>query len=151
MNIKKGYQLHITTWENDGDNYKTKVIDGLNKEDTQFYIQLAHLFKSRNNNSFKCFGNGGITECGDKYHNSRMEDVVQAIHKVVADNPNSSKEITDHYISEDFDEVYEYLVEELLSYTESYYDEQYFCRVFESFKVYYFPEDVNEVTEEFKK
>lgn len=151
MSIKKGYQLHITTWENDGDNYKTKVIDGLNKEDTQFYVELASLFTSRNNRANKGFGNGGITECGDEYHNPCMENVVQAISKVVADNPNASKEITDHYISEDFDEVYECLVEDLLGYTEQYYDEEYFCRVFESFKAYYFPQDVNEVTEEFKK
>lgn len=151
MSINKGYQLHITAWENDGDNYKTKVISGLSKEDTKFYIQLASLFTSRNSGNPKGFGNGGITECGDKYHNSCMEDVVEAISRVVADNPNASKEITNPYISEDFDEVYEYLVEDLLGYTEQYCDEEYFCRVFESFKVYYFPEDVNEVTEEFKK
>jgi hypothetical protein len=150
MNIKKGYQLHITTWENDGDVYKTKVIDGLDKADVKFYIELASLFTSKNNRSSKGFGNGGITEYGDKYHNSCMEDVVEAISKAVSNNPNAKQEITSPYLSQDFDEVYEHLLEEVLDYTEQYEDVNYFCRVFSNFNVYYFPEEVKEVTEEFK-
>ena len=151
MNIEKGYQLHITTWENDGDVYKTKVINGLAKEDVKFYIELASLFTSRNNSSSKGFGNGGVTEFGDKYHNSGMEDVVEVIRKVVLNNPNAKEDITSPYLSEDFDEIYEHLIEEVLDYTEQYEDETYFCRVFSGFKVYYFPEEVTEVTEEFKR
>jgi len=43
---KKGYLLKVTTWENDGDDYKTQEIDGLDENELKFYIELAERFKS---------------------------------------------------------------------------------------------------------
>ena len=51
-NIPAGYQLHITTWENDGDNYKTKIISGLGEFDLKFYIDWINQFKGARGNDY---------------------------------------------------------------------------------------------------
>lgn len=42
--IPKGYKLTVTTWENDGDNYKTEFLYGLSKEEVLFYVELCKTF-----------------------------------------------------------------------------------------------------------
>ena len=44
--IPKGYQLHVTSWENDGDNYKTEVLSGLMREN-QIGAVVAVSFRSK--------------------------------------------------------------------------------------------------------
>lgn len=78
--IKKGYQLHITTWENDADHYKTKVISGLDVYDCKFIIELCSLFTSAS--SSKGFGNRGATENGDR-HNSCIDDIKSSVEVVL--------------------------------------------------------------------
>lgn len=39
-NIKKGYALALTTWENDGDNYNTVTKYGLTEKEIKMYISL---------------------------------------------------------------------------------------------------------------
>lgn len=52
---KVGYNLEVTSWENDGDNYKTNTVNYSNKE---FAIAVQNmcqtLFRSKNN------GDGGV-------------------------------------------------------------------------------------------
>ncbi len=57
--IKAGYRLTVTSWENDGDNYNTKSQDGLTKEESVFLVELITLFKSRHNRHglSRTFGN----------------------------------------------------------------------------------------------
>lgn len=64
MNIKfgqvipKGYVLEIETWENDGDNYKTQTVFGVEEHEISQYKFILGLFKgSHCNNRSKC-GNG---------------------------------------------------------------------------------------------
>lgn len=50
MNIKfgqvipKGYVLEIETWENDGDNYKTQTVFGVEEQEIQQYKYILELF-----------------------------------------------------------------------------------------------------------
>jgi hypothetical protein len=39
--IPAGYQVSVTSWENDGDNYRTETIPGLSKEGAQFLVDLV--------------------------------------------------------------------------------------------------------------
>lgn len=150
-NIKAGYQVVFTTWENDADHFKHNSIDGLSAATVRFYLELANLFRSTNNTQCKGFGNSGCTETGDKYHNSSIEDVQEAIAKVVANHPDADPEVLSAYSDEDFDAVHESLIDEILGYTVEYTDEEYFCRVFESADVFFYPEPVKNVTNEFVK
>ena len=61
MNIKfgqtipKGYVIEIETWENDGDNYKTQTIFGVEEQEIQQYKYILELFQgSHCNNRNKC-------------------------------------------------------------------------------------------------
>lgn len=42
--IKAGYRVTITSWENDADNYNTKIIEGLTLDQAKFYVDFAKLF-----------------------------------------------------------------------------------------------------------
>ena len=43
--IKKGYYLEITTWENDGDNYKTHIMEGLSEAEARHYKGFTDQFQ----------------------------------------------------------------------------------------------------------
>lgn len=55
--IPAGYRITITSWENDADNYKDTIHEGLSKERVEYIIELCKLFKSGSNNGGKTFGN----------------------------------------------------------------------------------------------
>lgn len=56
--IKEGYRISVTTWENDGDNYKTKAFDGLTLLQTKFVYMLCLVCRSRNSRHDEtCIGN----------------------------------------------------------------------------------------------
>jgi hypothetical protein len=135
--IPSGYQLHITSWENDGDNFNTEILSGLTKEDVKFYLHFLNHFKSHTS-----YGNGCIREYPDAekiaitnaYEKCRptspqlLEDVEDSI-KYWEYNPNGSR-----------DWVYE---------TIGFWDEGDFYRVFHSYEVYLIRTPIPNVTEEF--
>ncbi len=43
--IKPGYMIQITSWENDADNYRTIVKDGLSVTVAKFFVEFAKLFE----------------------------------------------------------------------------------------------------------
>lgn len=45
---KAGYHLYITTWENDGDNYKTSSKWCATIEDAKFLLDICKIFKKDN-------------------------------------------------------------------------------------------------------
>lgn len=61
MKFKQGYLFSLTTWENDGDNYQTQIVDGLTKAQAQFYVDLAIMHYSKNGYQ-KPVGFGNIYE-----------------------------------------------------------------------------------------
>lgn len=152
-NIPAGYQLRTTTWENDGDSYKTQIISGLTKETVAFYIELGSLFESASRGTGG-FGNRGCTEGGDAYHNNDLYAVMAAIAKVVSNHPEADAEVLDRYSvvvedADEFSEVHENLIEDILGWTEDYYDEQYFCRVVDKVEVFFYNAPIENVTAQF--
>jgi hypothetical protein len=152
-NLPAGYQLHITTWENDADHYMTKVMSGLTKEDVQFYVEMAKAFKSRNNRPAG-MGNGIVA----------ANKLVPFIDKLLAKHTGLSQKVRDYWSTEgepgDFDmaledvkyDLYmEILAENVLGEPVNEYYEYGFCRVFAEFKVYFVPAEVviEDVTSQF--
>ena len=72
MDIKPGFLLRITSWENDGDNYKTVSLDGLTLELVRFYVEFCKLFRSVNS-SPGLFGNKEIDR------DDQLQDVVHQL------------------------------------------------------------------------
>lgn len=58
QNIPKGYAVAVTTWENDGDNYKTKTVYGLDEKEVLFTLELVGIFKSDNSHDMEDVGIG---------------------------------------------------------------------------------------------
>jgi len=55
--VKAGYLVKITSWENDGDNYKTVELDGLSEEGMKAYVAFAKLFTKSSDRSDYHIGN----------------------------------------------------------------------------------------------
>lgn len=154
MGIPVGYQLHISSWENDGDSRKTKIIEGLTEEDVKFYLDIAKNFTSRNNHwdkkDYPTYGNGGI----------KNEDLARIVKEALIAHPNISQPVRDEWtpepeaieVDDGADWYFEALTEFILGYPdyEGYWDQVNFCRVFDSFKVFYIPAQAEEVTDKFK-
>lgn len=65
----KGYALQVTTWENDGDNYKTEIVSGFGtKEESTHITNFLNKFKS------EC--QGGIGNITEDYENL-VEDLIR--------------------------------------------------------------------------
>jgi hypothetical protein len=153
-NLPAGYQLHITTWENDADNYHTQVMSGLSKEDVAFYVELAKGFRSKNSRPKGGLGNQQVD----------ADTLVEYIDGMLAKHPNISEKVRNYWSTEDeladfdmalddvkYDLYYEILCENVLGNPDDYYDHG-FCRVFDEFKVLFVPEEViiEDVTHQFK-
>lgn len=138
MSIPAGYQLQSTTWENDGDNYKTQILSGLRVEDVWFYLELAKPFSRQGK-----FGNENI----------EAADLIPIVQRALAKHPDISTVVRENWLpdpevesaDEYFDDLMDNLREDLLGGPDESYDSN-FCRVFEGFKVFYFPVDIKEVT-----
>lgn len=144
--IKSGYQLHITTWENDGDNYSTQIFSGLTEADVKFYVHIVTRFASRND-----WVDTGLPKLGNQYN--KLEILIDLANEALAANPDISKNIRDSwnsYIEGEYCEDIIELYNELLGVPGEYYDDYGFCRVFETLKVFYFPTEVEEVTKRFR-
>jgi hypothetical protein len=82
--IPPGYQLHITSWENDADNYKTEILSGLTKEDVQFYIHFLSHFEMN-----KPYENGDI----DVYPDAEKIAITSAYEKCRPTSPQLLEEV----------------------------------------------------------
>lgn len=147
--IPAGYQLQITSWENDADCYKTQVFSGLTKEDCQFLIELGKLFRSdyRVKKGEKAFGGS----CGREIAFDVVMDAYDAVIAKHKDKITPSL-LEQFQVERGEDDEYHYgdCIAELVGYPEEeYYHEIQYFRVFDSYKVYLYPEAIREVTEEF--
>ena len=150
-NIPAGYQLAVTTWENDGDANLTKYLYGLSEDDVRFYIDLAQRFSSCNNHKNRGLGNDGV----------RSEVLAELFSEVLTKHQNISLglkndliECIEHDTEDDEGSwCYEFLTDKLLGYpVDEFYSYEYenFCRVFSGFEVHYIPSEIIDVTEQFK-
>jgi hypothetical protein len=126
----KGYTLHITSWENDGDDYKTKTYTVDTLEEAKNISHLCHnLFKSQNSSEGH-IGNSVSDRRGE------MEDVAESIISYMEENP--------HFLPELDREDHEGLVQHILDINTKLLgnSEFYICRVFHKLTITYSPEDI---------
>jgi len=50
--IPAGFQVHVDSYENDGDNNQLCIVSGLSEADMRFYVDLAELFQGKHGNGF---------------------------------------------------------------------------------------------------
>lgn len=137
--IPAGYKLIVTSWENDGDDYRVQELCGLSKEEIKFYVDLCMLFKSG--------AHGNLYEPSEQ----ELDDLNNAFLELCKKHSHL-KEI-DEFLNEEHDE---FIVDDFLSEFHerilSWSSGGFHTRVFESFKVEYYPEElkIQDVTEEFK-
>ena len=140
--IKAGYQLQVTTWENDGDHYNTEIRSGLTKEDTKFLISIAEQFSKKGK-----YGNDFIKD----------NDLIEVVSKALEGNSSITplmKAEWQEALQNSIDEgdgafyLHEILSDTLLGCPEEDYGAG-FCRVVETIEVFCIPEDIDDVTKEF--
>lgn len=138
--IPAGYQLSITSWENDADNYNTITISGLTFEDVKFYLHFLSFFRSAY--SYKgegeYFGNRDIDECPEAYY--------IALSSAYENFPPSSPELLKCIVEymDNLDWCHDWASDIIGSWNEgsSY-------RVYDSFEVHYFETSGKDVSQEF--
>jgi len=138
--IPSGYQLSVTTWENDADNCKTETIQGLTREDVKFYLHfLSHFRSCWSAQKSSGYGN---TEVSFEKERAALES---AWRNFPPSSPELVKDVQDsleywatgHTHSCDWDELV------------GIWSEGDFYRVFDSFQVHFFQAPAPDVTDEF--
>jgi hypothetical protein len=136
--IPAGYRISITSWENDGDNYKTEVLEGLTKERVKLYTDICKaLYRNY----------GKMPRIANLYEPTESE--LEAFNKVMlkvrkANESEFDKDTTDE---ETMQETMYDIASDL-----GLVGSEFFSRVCESFKVEYIntPIVLHDVTDEFK-
>lgn len=151
-NIPAGYQVTITSWENDADYYKDEIFQGLSEADAKFLTELCPLF-----GSYHSYHNPNYRFGGDwnrKDLEERWSRMVEVINEVLAANLDISdgmkKKWTVDQTKQYWKGDYEESISELVGNCGEGYSGNY-RRVFESLVVHYFPTEVEDVTSKFSK
>lgn len=109
MTIKLGWMLQVTSWENDGDCYNTKTLDGLTEDEVRAKVALCKVLHS----------------IGQEPHDANTVEEIAAKLSILEDEVE--------------DGIYE-----LVGFANGEY-----LRVCESWKVYYIPFDLPDMTDKF--
>ncbi len=131
MNIPKGYQLNVTSWTNDADEYNTTTHNGLTADDVVFLLKVLKPFESDYDGGL--FGNN--TDCS--------EAVDEHIWACWEEHPTKASSTCSQYMVNGIDGVAD------LAYDLVGRNEYFGWRVFESAKVFYFENEVQDVTSKF--
>lgn len=148
--IPAGYRLTIESWENDADNYKTKVMEGLQKPSVEFLIDFAKLFYS-NNARRRPKGFGNMYEP----RNGELEDFGEACRYIIDKHitKDTEQNLLQYFWDEDNNQFYEDQHDGVmeLAYELGLSGGDFFTRVLDSFKVEYIPNEIilQDVTEQF--
>jgi hypothetical protein len=148
--IPAGYRLTVVSWENDGDNYNTKVLEGLSRDRVEYFVDLCKMTTRCGYGNYKGmwpeipdFGN--MYEPNDEELQKFSKFVFGVLYnhlpwKETGDDAPLTEEDAQYYVSED-------LYDLGLSGSEGF-----FTRVCDEFKVEFIKEPIllNDVTEEFK-
>lgn len=128
--IKKGYQLRVTSWENDADNYNTVSLDGLSKEDVEFYINFIKVFRE--------------LDLENRYDETVTDEEAHEFREKISDIYKGT--IPDKF-EEWFDGDGHSIVD--LSGNILSNNSEFTTRVYDFHEIYFFPDDVNDVTGDF--
>lgn len=134
--IPAGFQVHVDSYENDGDNNQLCIVSGLSEADMRFYVDLAELFQGR-------YGNGFTKE-------SVFLDIVA---NVVENHPGISDETREKFTpNAEYDDhenscnIVDKVNELLGQPSDNYYDSRsVFVRVAQNIKVFYLQNPMYEV------
>lgn len=142
--IPAGYRLTVTSWENDGDNYNTKTLDGLTLEKVSYLVDLCKILGS---------SNAQIGNFGNLYDPSETEvlKLSKRIKAIIEKYPTIKADFFSMHTAEDGEESYpDYAAEEL--YELALVGGEFFTRVCESFVVEYVPQEIviEDITDKFK-
>lgn len=142
--IKAGYRVTVTSWENDADNGRTVSNEGLTHDEVVFLKALFDLVK-------KSYHSGAHGNIHCDYHSEEIPIFVRAAYDVVKNNydiaPENIREAfdavnseADEYDEEGEDELYG-LIDLCLNLLSKYglTGDDYYTRVMETFKVEYIP------------
>jgi hypothetical protein len=153
--ILAGYQIHFNTWENDADARLTTIWSGIqNSDDVKFLLALAGAFVSKNS-EVQGLGNGGTTpdqlidlieNLIEKYHPSwdLTQLFMQEREEVDDDDDLDGELLADRWYDLLCGRILGQPVEEMYR-----YEYTRFCRVFDDAEVFYFPDNVENVTNQF--
>ena len=128
--IPAGYRITIDSWENDGDNSRTGIVEELSEQDVKFTIDFALLFTENTVN----VGIGNLYDPSD----SEQKMVAEAIREVVAKHSPLSENLSEYFTDVDSD-VYSMLG---YAYQLGLSGGDFCTRVLESIKVEYIPEPI---------
>lgn len=137
--IKAGYRITSVSWENDGDNYRTVVKEGMKEDQAKLIGELGKLMKTRKSGLENCYeASKEELENGHKFYLPTFEKYAHLFSKHDM-----------NLFREDAYGIMEYIVDNITGYS----NEGYALRVLESMKIEYFPEDVviEDVTKKFMK
>lgn len=124
-----GYLIRCTTWENDGDNYSTQAMDGIESvEDKDFLVALASKF---------CSTNSKHQGMGNEEHDHYT--LCEVINDLLEEHPGVSASLRDELLpmlnEESEGEVQDWLDSNLLGSPVDY--DHGFCRVIEYVEVHF--------------
>ena len=128
-NIKKGYALALTTWENDADNYKTETKYGLTEKEIKMYISLID----------------GYEKYGDP--NRYDEGLAESQINIILDTTFSEHDLPEIVTNKTYNSLDGWFYDEFL-YEFGIYSDQWLRHV-DKIKVFYYPKDVEDVTHKF--
>lgn len=133
---KKGYLVRVVSWENDGDNYNTKEVSGLTKEEAESTVAFAKLFTSKHD-----IDNPGIGNIYDPSDSAAkvVFDILRNHYDTYGD-PDIAKDLQE-FDEEDWpDLIPSWLMEK--AYDLGLTGEESFTRACEKIEVFYIAEDV---------
>ena len=165
--VNKGYRLEVTSWENDGDDYRTLNMTFDTKEEALAVVKMAKVVWKSSNNG----GIGNLMEDEDSEGERIICDYLAENPELLAINNQTTPDMLKDKIIEFYKEpefmgdtaptednwkeyIYDYLsdnqdlVEEwaegIMHYNSELmgYSEYYYSRIYESYALFYSPEDV---------
>ncbi len=152
--IPKGYVIDVTTWENDGDNYKTKTLFGVEEHELQQFKYLLKKFKSRHSSTkaeHYC-GNTLFSDCSSIIYEYLVEglfsdqltpEFIKKVFDIEVDLGNKSEEDEERVFDLFFisgDDVSQGLID-ILGHASEYYEYD-FLRVVEHVEFAYIEEEI---------
>ena len=135
--IPAGYRFTFNSWENDGDNKRTIVMEGVSEKEAHLFANLAKLIKLRGT---------GLENAYDPDKKAK-----QKAYEKLFPLFEAHREVFD---DDDFElfvgnvgQMVDYISEYMLGYS----DEEYWLRVLESYKIEYIPQEIkiDDVTDKF--
>ncbi len=138
--IPAGYRITITSWENDADNYNTKVMEGQTELDVKFWVDVCKMFRSKNRDK-NAFGN--MYDPSE----SEIEKFGTAAFALFQRHPEWVKSAD--FSTIDVEHAGEYLHE--VAYDVALTGGEFYTRVFDTIKIEYIPQQIEleDVTSKF--